>query len=654
MIASIRRIKPYLLVLLLISAICGLAYFNNLHNPFIWDDYGLIVKNTLIHHWQNMPHAFTNDLYFGVASGSNFYRPLQSISFIFDYHFWQLNPFGYHLSNIILQIGVSFLVFLLIFDLLGSFDTALWTSVLFAVTPVHTEAVTYISGRAEMLMGCWVILSLLLFIKSQKISEKHPKLYFSFSIFSFILSLLSKEVAIVFPLIIFGYVFYITREKLKEKYYLIKHIFPYIAVALVYLISRLSVFSFPTLRPPALGKISWFTRLIVMPKVIFSYFKILLLPAGLHMSRELVRPTSFAGIWLAVFSLGIIIFSCVYFLKYSTKNKITSFMLFWALVFFIPQSGVFPINAFMAEHFIYLSSISFFLLVVSFLQKSLGRRIFILAVSLLCVFYILLTCARNFEWSNPVNFYKNIIKYSPDSFQAHNNLGLEYEYLGQFDQAKSEYARALEIKPDLIEAHANMANLYFKLKFYAEAKTEYELLEKTNLGSKAAEVQNNLGNIYEALGKPEEALVKYNQALRLDASLRFTHFNLARIYFSKGKIDLAAQEILDSLGIPEALKPNSRSVIMGFIKNTYHVDNAAEFYNNLGISLAKNNLLPDAISAFNLSIELNPRFTDCYFNQGLAYLYMGMKSEARFALKQALKIDPNHIRAKRLMAEKLI
>ena len=154
MIASIRRIKPYLLVLLLISAICGLAYFNNLHNPFIWDDYGLIVKNTLIHHWQNMPHAFTNDLYFGVASVLNFYRPLQSISFIFDYHFWQLDPFGYHLSNIILQIGVSFLVFLLIFDLLGSFDTALWTSVLFAVTPVHTEAVTYISGRAEMLMGC--------------------------------------------------------------------------------------------------------------------------------------------------------------------------------------------------------------------------------------------------------------------------------------------------------------------------------------------------------------------------------------------------------------------------------------------------------------------------------------------------------------------
>ena len=72
------------------------------------------------------------------------------------------------------------------------------------------------------------------------------------------------------------------------------------------------------------------------------------------------------------------------------------------------------------------------------------------------------------------------------------------------------------------------------------------------------------------------------------------------------------------------------------------------------VSNPAGNLLPDAISAFNLSIELNPRFTDCYFNQGLAYLYMGMKSEARFALKQALKIDPNHIRAKRLMAEKLI
>jgi len=654
MLLFLRKIKPYFLVLLLISAICGLTYSNSLHNPFIWDDEGLVVRNSLIHHWQNIFKAFSNDLYYGAASGSNFYRPLQSLSFIFDYYFWQLNPFGYHLTNIVLQIGVSFLVYLLVFNLLDSFVIALWTSVLFAVTPVHTEAVAYISGRTEMLMGFLVILSLLLFIKSQKPNAKHPKLILLFSVFSFILALLSKEVAIVFPLVIGGYIFYMTRERIKEKCYLIKNISPFVLTALIYLYLRFSVFSFSTLRPAALSKISWWIRLSVFPKVILTYFKILLLPTGLHMSRELVRPISFGGILAAVFLLGAIIFSCIYFLKYSTKNKVSAFMLFWALVFFIPQSGVFPINAFVAEHFIYLSSISFFLLVVCFLHKFLRKKIFILTVSLVCLFYIFLTSARNYEWGNPINFYKQIIKYSPSSFQAHNNLGLQYQHLGRFDEAIYEYKRALEIKPDLIEAHANLADLYFKLNAFDAAKVEYELLEKLDLGKKAGETQNNLGNLYEAVGRSKEALVKYHQALLLDPSLKFTHFNSARIYFNRGEIDLAVQHILKSLGILENLNIDKRAVIVDSIRNTYNFNNASEFYDNLGINLAKNNLFPEAICAFNLALELNPRFVDCYFNQGVTYLYMGKRGQAKFSLKQALKINPNHIRAKRLMAEKLM
>ena len=641
------------MVLLLICAVCALAYFNSLHNPFIWDDEALVVRNTLIRSWQNIPAAFTNDLYFGLPSGSNFYRPLQSISFIFDYHFWQLDPFGYHLTNILLQIGVSYLVFLLVYSLLGSLTIGIGTGVLFASSPLHTEAVTYISGRAEMLMGFFVILSLLLFNKSQASGQRHAKLFFSFSLLSFALALLSKEVAIVFPFIILGYIIYILHFRLKEKYYLIKNIIPFITIAGIYLFLRISVFSFSTLRPPALAKVSWFIRLSVLPKVVLAYLQMLFLPTGLHMSYELLRPASLAGILLAVLSLGAIIFTCVYFLRYSAKNKVAAFMLFWALVFFIPQSGVFPINAFVAVHFIYLSSISFFLLVVYFLNKFLRHKLFILVVSLLCVFYIILTCACNFQWSNPVVFYRNIIKYSPDSFQAHNNLGLQYEYLGRFPEAMGEYKRALAIKPDLTEAHANLANLYFKLKAYTLAKAEYEALEKEDLGSKAAEVQNNLGNIYEAIGQPIEAAVKYSRALKMDPGLKFTHFNLARIYFGAGQTDLAAQHILDSLSSTEKSdSPQSRAIV-NFLKRAYNVDNAAEFYNNLGINFAGNNLLNDAISAFNLALELDPLFADCYYNQGLVYLYLDKKSQAKIALKQALKINPKHIRAKSLMAKEL-
>jgi len=644
--ASFPKAKPYLLALFLIFTVCFLAYFNSLHSPFIWDDEGLIVKNTLIRSPENVPASFTNDLFFGITSGSNFYRPLQTISYIFDYHFWQLDPYGYHLTNVVLQSFVSFLVFLLIYHFSMNFAVACAGGLFFSVSPIHSESVSYISGRAEMLMGFFLILSFLFFIKSREL--KKSTILYILSLISFIFALLSKELAVVFPLVVSGYIVYFLKDRFKQKYYFIKNVSGFFIISFLYLALRSSVLNFSTLRAPSLTNVPLFIRLSVLPKVIFTYLKLLLLPVDLHMSRELARPHSPAGIVIAYFFLALIIFICVYFLK-SGKNKVISFMLFWSLAFFIPQSGIFPINAFVAEHFIYLPSISFFMFLAYILHKYLRKSLFILSAVLICLFYIILCAGRNFEWQKPVLFYKNIIKYSPDSFQAHNNLGLQYEYLGRFDEALAHYKRALEIKPDLIEARSNLANLYFKLKLHKEAKEEYERLERSELGAKAGEVRNNMGNIYEAQGDFNGAILKYNQALKLDPGLKFTHFNLARIYLSRGDIDSAAKHIEESLSIVN----NSQisKIITYFFKTKGVLPGAAEFYNDLGIEFAKNKYWPQALQAFNLALELKPESSDYYYNLGLAYLNTGKKNKAKNAFKSALKINPNHIAAKRLMAK---
>jgi tetratricopeptide (TPR) repeat protein len=251
-----------------------------------------------------------------------------------------------------------------------------------------------------------------------------------------------------------------------------------------------------------------------------------------------------------------------------------------------------------------------------------------------------------------VVFYELIVKYSPDSFQGHNNLGLQYEYLGRFDEARLEYKRALEIKPDLVEARSNLANLYFKLKLYSQAKVEYALLENSPLGSKAGEVANNFGNLYEAMGDFDAAIKKYTLALKFDPSLKFTYFNLARIYYAKKEINLAIKQIAQSLGKISSNNADKDidKIIGDFFKNTGGVNNAAEFYNNLGIYFAQNKFLTESVSAFNCALELSPKSDDYYYNLALAYLNMGLKIKAKNALKQALKINPNHIRAKRLIA----
>lgn len=640
------NIKLYFFIYVLILSCVFLAYFNTLNNPFIWDDDALVVKNPLIKEPHFYKKAFTSDLYYGISSASNFYRPMQTLSYIWDYYFCQLDPKGYHLTNIFLQSIVSFLVFLLAHTLFNQTAIPAATALLFAVSPIHTEAVSYISGRAEMLMGVFLLSSLLIFIKSLDRQIKFKIFFISLSLLLFVLGLLSKELSVVFPLAILAYLFYFKRERIAS--------LPFFLISGVYIILRLSVFQFMTLRPPALAKFPLLIRLTVLPKVIFTYLKLLFLPLGLHMSRELVRPVSFFGIFIAWFLLGLLFLICVYILKYKEERKIISFLFAWSLIFLLPQSGIFPINAFVSEHFIYLPSISFFAGLSYLLFKFLRKRLLMPSFILILVSYGLFTYARNLEWRNPQVFFKRIIQFSPDSFQAYNNLGLEYEKEGKFAEAVECYQKALKIMPDLLEAHSNLANIYFKLGRFNDAEKEYLVVEKTAPGIKAGEVQNNIGALYEMQGRFDLALARYKRALNLDPSLKFSHFNIARLYLAKGNLNMAREEILNSLserntGLQKyapALKITS-----DFLKEQKNISCASTFYNDLGVKFAQERLFDESILSFRRSIELTPAYADAHFNLGLAYLNKGLQRGAALEFKSALKLNPSFQRAKELLSE---
>ena len=642
--------KTSIYVFLLILVVCFIAYANSISNPFIWDDDALVVKNQSIRSLNFIPQLFNDDLYSGSVAGSNFYRPMQSFTYMLDYHFGELNPAYYHITNILLQSLVGFLIFLLSCALLNSLPVSLAGALLFSVSPLHTEAVTYISGRAEMLVGVFLISSLLFFIKIQDVRKNIRPLFLFLSHFLFILALLSKELAVVFPFVIAAYLFYFSQDKPMPRY-IINKAWSFFAIAGGYIVLRLFLWNFHTLRPLALMHVPFFIRLTVIPKIIFTYIKLLIYPVGLHMSWELVRPTSALAITASLFALGLIVFFCLRVLL-DRKRALAAFFLFWSLVFFLPQSGVFPINAFVSEHFIYLSSIPFFLLVAYLLNRYLRVKSFIIAVAGLVIFYALLTAGRNYEWSDPVIFYKKIIRFSPSSFQAHNNLGLQYERKGMDALALDEYKQALKIKPDLLEGHSNLANLYFKLGRYQEALKEYNTVEKTVPLKKAAEVGNNIANVYEALGLYDRALEKYKSALKLDGSLSFAHFNMARIYFARNNKPEAAHQVYYSLfdqGTPA--QGIYLRLISEYLGSSVSVPGAKEFYNNLGIRFAASNLFYPAIACFKKALQLDLDFQDAYFNLGLASWKIGHKKEAVLALRACLRINPNHLKAKGLLAE---
>ena len=628
------------------------VYSNTLRNPFIWDDNAIIVHNSLIQDWHLLGKAFTSDLFYGVASGSNFYRPLQTISYMSDYYFWGLKPLGYHITNILLQAALSFLVFIFLFMLSGRAEISFFSALLFAVNPLHTESVTYLSGRAEMLMGIFLLTSFIFFVKGQNCRKNYRLPLYLLSVVAFILGLLSKELAVVFPLAILAYLFYFRKS---NKAAISWKTSPFFVISLVYVLLRLTLLKFPTFRPPTLAGVPFLFRMSVLFKALFMQAKLLILPVNLHMSYQLVMPTTFLGIFLSWFISGVVVVFAAYILRNKKKNALFCFLFSWYLIFLLPQSGILPINAFFAEHFLYLSSISFLTGVLLILQRYLKKPLFLFSFVCLFAAYGVLTYARNLEWSSPLAFFQGIVKLSPGSFQGYNNLGLEYEKNGDYQKAISCYKRALQIMPELLDAHFNLANLYFKTGKLKEALDEYSVIEKTHPGDKSGQVQNNIGNVLEAQGLPQAAIKRYKIALQLDKNLYYAHFNLARIYMGQGKTGSSVEEIVVSLGLQvdnaETDGVIIRQIITRFLEEKKMLNSADIFYNNLGAKLAGSGIFYAAASAFKRALEIEPAYEDAHFNLALSYLKMGMRNRAVSQLNSLLKIDPQHHRARSLLLE---
>jgi hypothetical protein len=160
--------KPlFVCVLLLISAFSFLLYVNATHGKFVYDDFKIIVDNSFIRQWNCLPKVFTKD-YFSI-SGEMSYRPLVTISYFIDYAIWHLNPFGFHLTNVILHTTNTVLFFLLLRTVLSNNKIILLSILFFVTHPILVETVNAIGYREDLLSATFLLVSFIYFIKSDSL-----------------------------------------------------------------------------------------------------------------------------------------------------------------------------------------------------------------------------------------------------------------------------------------------------------------------------------------------------------------------------------------------------------------------------------------------------------------------------------------------------
>ena len=197
-------------LLFVLLALLFLCYGNTINNGFVWDDNYLIKYNPLIRAPILSPYRFIQDIANSHFRKSDYYRPLQILSYALDYRIYGFKPFGYHLSNILLHCAGAFLAFFLTLKLCGNKYLSIIVAMLFSVFPANISAISYISGRADLLYVCFGLLSMYFFVL---LKEKKRTRFLIFSGVSLVLSFLSKESAVIFPFILIFMDFFVYGKK---------------------------------------------------------------------------------------------------------------------------------------------------------------------------------------------------------------------------------------------------------------------------------------------------------------------------------------------------------------------------------------------------------------------------------------------------------
>jgi tetratricopeptide (TPR) repeat protein len=570
-------IKILIPLLLLIALLC---YGNILLNGFVYDDDQQILQNPYVKSWHYLPQIFGTTVwsFVGQAGGTNYYRPLMTLSFLVLWQVFGPLPFGFHLFSILVNALVVFLVFDVGCRLFNDRRIAWIGALIFAVHPIHTEAVDWIAAFPDLEAAFFVLLALSLLARPGKMDWKRSVGIQA----SFLLSLLCKEPALMFGFlaIVFQHGVSTDRQDAPLTRKLLQDV-PFCVMGLGYLALRVVLFGkvAPVLQHPNL---SWSQTVYSAFSLIGDYARLLVWPEHLsafhvfHPSNSLGEPRVLAGIVIFVLAIAGI-------LKLHRKSPPAAFAILWIGVTLGPVLNARWMAAnVLTERYLYLPSVGFCWLMAwcaAQLWDSMprlgtsfrGLRLVVpTVIGAAAVLASAGTISRNTDWRNDLTLYTRTLKTDPDAAVIRSNLGAVYFDMGDHESARREWERALEDKPDNVITINALGMLYTQQGRYAEAEAMFQraiaakplwgpahytyglLLQKTGETNRALEefksavqlspldttARRRYGEALLAMGKLDEAEVQLKSAVDLEPSLEALQ-SLTRVYLQEEKYDQA-------------------------------------------------------------------------------------------------------------------
>jgi len=507
---DLRR-ETWLLVGILLLTV--LIYANSLQNGFVYhDDPESVVNNPFIRqiNLENLVQYFTTPIQY-------MYMPLAMISWAVDYQVGELNPFVYHLDNLLLHLGCVILVFWVFRLLTKNTRIALFITLLFAIHPIDVDSVAWVATRTNLLatlffLGALVCYSLYI--------NKNQARYLALAGISFLLAVSARSSAVVLPLILFLWDYFHDRKWGKKL--LIEKI-PFFLIALFFGILTLTLRTDPIGVPQA-SQYNLFDRAFIFLYVLADYCVRLLFP--LQLSLVYAYPDK-NGSWLPVqfylapIGLMLIVWG-LYKLKVSKKVLIVG-LTFFVLNILLTQS-VLLMDNFMANRYIYLSYLGLYFILADINERVLRAspvgwqsRLRVIWITTLVIFvagFSLLTYNRNFVWYDSLTLFDDVLQKQPRVPWVYGTRGAFKLHNNDLEGARQDLDRALKLDPNYTPSLYFRASLNYLSEDYPAALADFnQALAQT---PDIAYFYRDRGKVKAAMGDNQGALDDFNRAIALD------------------------------------------------------------------------------------------------------------------------------------------
>lgn len=635
--------KDYFWLILIILA-TFISYYPSLSFEFYTylDDGKLITQNQVVTEFPKYTKEIFSDFVFGL------YHPATTLSFILDYQLFGANPFGFRLHNLLLHLLNTLLAFVLIKRLTRNSYISLFSTLIFALHPMHMESVIWISERKDVLYSFYFLLAAICYLYYR---ENKGNKYLILLIATFTLSLLSKAAAVVLPVIfvIFDYYYEgkFTFKQFVSKWYLFM-------LSVIFGIINIKAQNTIDFIQPIAYKYTA-AQLFTIPVYAFTWY-VTQFFIPIKLAAKHLYPRVIAGEIANFYYLAWLWLACLGFLFYRfRKNRLfVSGTLFYIASIALLIKLILTGNDIVSERYSYIPYIGLSLALGSLTKWIEEKKTLPFLFISLIIFYAGYTLQHSKNWKSEKEIWTRVSELQPDMALAYFELGNYHKDKKDYSQAIIEYKNATKHAPNMYAAYANIALCNIFMQNFNDAK-EY-LNQAIAINPEKPDAYFNRGNINLRFNKLDEAESDFKKAQTLGFDKTKTDQALQQITEAKNKAKLSTDDLLRLSQTEKNTLPHLKQLAQKYYQNQefnkakeslikiLSQEDSPEFKYYLANTYAKLENYSEAVKYYSQVIDAEPNNPRAYINRGNAYLFNDKPSEACQDWQEAMKLGATQVK----------